>query len=166
MNASTDSNRLTTSSSVTADLASPVLRIALGTVFLAHAYAKAAIFTFAGTEQYFAGQGLPSWTVYPVFAIELTGGALLWLGYRTRAVSLALVPVMLGALVVHASNGWMFTASGGGWEYVAFLTAALVAQALLGDGAFALSSLGARGGQVPTAANAEGMVIGSSGARI
>ena len=59
-------------------------------------------------------------------------------GIYARAVAAALVPVMLGALVVHLPNGWMFTAPGGGWEYVAFLVVALTAQVLLGDGAFAL----------------------------
>ena len=39
---------------------------------------------------------------------------------------------------VHAGNGWLFTAPNGGWEYPAFLAVAAIAQALLGDGAFAL----------------------------
>jgi putative oxidoreductase len=39
---------------------------------------------------------------------------------------------------VHWPNGWSFTATGGGWEYVAVLIGALGVQALLGDGAFAL----------------------------
>ena len=51
---------------------------------------------------------------------------------------LALVPVLLGATWAHAGNGWLFTAQGGGWEYPAFWTLALVVQALLGDGAYAL----------------------------
>jgi hypothetical protein len=45
---------------------------------------------------------------------------------------------MLGALTVHWPNGWSFTAPNGGWEYVAFLIAMPLAQALAGDGAFAL----------------------------
>jgi putative oxidoreductase len=44
---------------------------------------------------------------------------------------------------VHAGNGWLFTSPNGGWEYPAFWTVALVVQALLGDGAFALRSAGA-----------------------
>ena len=35
-------------------------------------------------------------------------------------------------------NGWAYTNANGGWEYAAFLSAATVTQALLGDGAFAL----------------------------
>jgi putative oxidoreductase len=120
------------------DLAPTALRIALGAVFLAHAYAKAFVFTFPGTAAYFAAHGFPGWTAYPVFAAELLGGAALLAGFRVRAASLALVPIMLGALVPHIAHGWMFTNPGGGWEYVAFLLVALGSQALLGSGAFAL----------------------------
>ena len=120
------------------DLAPTLLRVALGTVFIAHAYAKAFVFTFAGAGAYFAANGFPAWTVYPVFAAELFGGAALIAGFQTRLVSLLLVPVMLGALKPHLANGWMFTGAGGGWEYVAFLLVALVSQALLGSGAYAV----------------------------
>jgi putative oxidoreductase len=41
---------------------------------------------------------------------------------------------------VHVPNGWMFTAPNGGWEYPVFLVLALAAQAMLGDGAWALSN--------------------------
>jgi putative oxidoreductase len=46
--------------------------------------------------------------------------------------------VLLGATWAHAGNGWLFTSPHGGWEYPAFWTVALIIQALLGDGAFAL----------------------------
>jgi putative oxidoreductase len=120
------------------------LRIALGAVFLAHAYAKLALFTLPGTAEFFAAHGFPGWTAYPVFAAELLGGLALILGLRTRAVALALIPILFGAFAAHAGNGWMFTNPGGGWEYVAFLIAALTAQAFVGSGAFALDGAGAR----------------------
>ena len=51
-------------------------------------------------------------------------------------MSLALIPVLLGAIVtVHGPAGFFFNNPNGGWEYLAFWIAALVAQALLGDGA-------------------------------
>lgn len=121
-----------------------VLRLGLGTVFVAHAIAKATVFTFAGTARYFESVGFPSFTVYPVFALELLGGLALVAGFRTRVAALALVPVMLGALRPHLGNGWMFTGAGGGWEYPAFLLLALVAQALVGSGAYALDRLSLR----------------------
>lgn len=122
-----------------AHLAPLVLRVALGLVFLAHAYAKLALFTLPGTARFFETHGFPGWTAYPVFAVELLGGAALVLGFHTRQVSLALIPVMLGALVPHVGNGWMFSNQGGGWEFVAFLIAALTSQALLGPGAVSRS---------------------------
>src|SRR5690606_4558385 len=115
-----------------------LLRLGLGTVFVAHAMLKLLVFTLPGTSAFFAGDGFPGWTAYPVFAIELVGGAALLFGWHTRWVAAALVPVMLGALRVHWENGWSFTAPNGGWEYVAFIVTALLAQVCLGDGAFAL----------------------------
>lgn len=120
------------------------LRVALGSVFVAHALAKALLFTFPGTVQFFESFGIPGWTVYPVFFAELFGGIALFVGFRTRAVALLLVPVMMGALVPHLHNGWMFSNAGGGWEYVVFLLFALVAQALVGNGAYAVDSLSSR----------------------
>jgi putative oxidoreductase len=63
---------------------------------------------------------------------------LLVLGVYTRWVALALIPILLGAALVHAPNGWVFSAPNGGWEYPVFLAVASLAQALIGDGALAL----------------------------
>ena len=115
-----------------------LLRLSLGTMFVAHALLKIFVFTPAGTAQFFESLGLPGVFGYATIAAELVGGALLILGVRTRVVALALVPVLIGATWVHAGNGWLFSAPKGGWEFPAFWTVALVVQALLGDGAFAL----------------------------
>lgn len=131
--------RLEAALSANAALAPFLLRVGLGAVFVAHAYAKLFLFTLPGTVKFFQAHGFPGWTAYPVFALELVGGLALLLGVHTQLVAAVLIPVMLGALVPHYCNGWMFTNSGGGWEYVAFLIVALATQVLLGDGAFALS---------------------------
>jgi len=115
-----------------------VLRLSLGTMFIAHALLKYFVFTLPGTAQFFASLGLPGILGYATFAAELVGGIMLIAGIRTRTVSLTLVPVLLGATWVHAGNGWLFSAPNGGWEFPAFWTIALVVQALLGDGAHAL----------------------------
>ena len=70
--------------------------------------------------------------------LEIGGGVLLIAGVATRALSILFLPILAGALWVHAGNGWVFTNTNGGWEYVAFLIVASVVQALLGNGAFAL----------------------------
>ena len=94
------------------------LRVALGAMFIAHAYLKLAVFTMPG--------------------------------FAARLVSAALLPVLLGALVIHAPNGWFFTAPNGGWEYPAFLALAALAQVLIGDGAYALRPI-----TLPGAASAQ-----------
>jgi putative oxidoreductase len=115
-----------------------VLRTALAAVMIAHSLLKWIVFTLPGTAAFFAAHGFPGWTAYPVFVLELGGGLLLALGVSVRTVALALIPVMAGAFMVHWPNGWMFTGPNGGWEYVAFIIAALIAQVLLGSGALAL----------------------------
>ena len=127
------------------------LRVALGLVMLAHAAAKYFLFTLPGTATFFAQHGFPGWTAYPVFLVETVGGVLLVLGWQTRWVAVALLPVMIGALLVHAPNGWMFTAQDGGWEYPGFLILALVAQALLGNGTTK---------KTPSAGNGSGLASG------
>jgi hypothetical protein len=74
--------------------------------------------------------------------MEVIGGLLLIAGFYTRWIVIALLPILLVAtLKVHASNGWLFTSPNGGWEFPAFLTMAMIVQFLLGDGAYALSTL-------------------------
>lgn len=115
-----------------------LLRLSLGLMYLAHAGLKLFVFTLPGTAQFFAGQGLPAALAYLVFAGEAVGGALLLLGVWPRQVALALTPILLGAAWVHAPNGWVFTAPGGGWEYPVFLAAMSLVLWLAGDGAAAL----------------------------
>ncbi len=124
----------------TAPYAALLLRVALGVMFIAHSlYLKVVVFTIPGTVQFFESLGLPGFTAYATIAAESLGGIALILGIQTRVVALALVPVLVGALWVHAGNGWLFTAQGGGWEYPLFLTVAALVQALIGDGALALA---------------------------
>lgn len=125
----------------TTPYAALVLRMSLGTMFIAHALLKILIFTPAGTAGFFASLGIPGWLAYPIIAIELIGGAMLIVGIKTRPVSLALIPVLIGTIVlVHGAKGWMFANEGGGWEYPLFLIIALIVQILLGNGAFNLQS--------------------------
>lgn len=124
----------------TAPYAALILRLALGTMFIAHALLKVIVFTVPGTVQFFESVGLPGVLAYVTIVVELVAGAMLLAGVATRWVALATVPLLLGAAWVHLPNGWVFSAQGGGWEYPVFLAVAAVVQALLGDGAYALSS--------------------------
>jgi putative oxidoreductase len=124
----------------TAPLAAFVLRISLGIMYLAHSLIlKVGTFGIAGTVRYFESLGLPGWTAYATIIAEAAAGVLLILGVGSRYVALALTPVLLGALAVHSGNGWSFSAPNGGWEYPLYLVVLSVVQALLGDGAYALS---------------------------
>jgi putative oxidoreductase len=118
------------------------LRMALGVMFIAHAYLKLAVFTVPGFAGFLGSVGLPAFLAWPIILAELLGGLAILVGVYSRLVSLALLPVLLGALVIHAPNGWVFNAPNGGWEYPAFLALAALAQALIGDGAFALRPAG------------------------
>ena len=117
-----------------------LLRVSLGVMYLTHSIVlKLLTFGLAGTVGYFQSIGLPGGLAYVTIAAEITGGASLVLGIQARWVALALTPALIGAIAwVHAWNGWVFTAPGGGWEYPFYLIVLSVAQALLGDGAFAL----------------------------
>jgi putative oxidoreductase len=115
-----------------------LLRLSLGSMWIAHALLKWFVFTLPGTAAFFESIGLPGALAYPVFAAELVGGVAIILGVYARQVSLALVPIMLGALWAHLPNGWLFTNTNGGWEYPAFLAVCSVALWLIGDGAFSI----------------------------
>lgn len=121
-----------------ADYAALLLRISVGVLFIAHGLLKVIVFTPAGTAQYFASLGLPGALAYATILAELLGGAALILGVGTRWVSLALIPVLLGATWAHGGNGWVFSNAGGGWEFPLFWAVVMGVQALLGDGAYAL----------------------------
>jgi putative oxidoreductase len=125
----------------TAPYAALLLRLTLGVVFVAHGLFKVLVLTLPDTAAFFGAHGFPEWTVYPVFVAEVLGGAALVAGLYTRAVALALLPVLLGAFTVHWPNGWYFGSLHGGWEYIAVLLAALLVQAGLGDGRFALGAV-------------------------
>lgn len=123
------------------DYAAFTLRTTLGIVLIAHSlYLKLFVFTLSGTAGYFASIGLPEVLAYIVFTVELIGGFMLILGIYSKQVSYILIPILLGATWAHSGNGWLFSNSGGGWEYPLVLVMMAVVQSLLGDGAFSLGN--------------------------
>lgn len=134
----------------TASYAALLLRVGLGAMFLAHGLVlKVLTFTLPGTVGYFESIGYPGSFAYLVVLAEIGGGLALILGVWTRAISLLLLPVMIGATLQHAGNGWVFSAKGGGWEFPAFWILTLLVQALMGDGAYALKLPRFLSGRVP-----------------
>ena len=124
----------------TAPYAALLLRVALGAMFVAHGLLKALVFTLPGTAQFFESVGFPGFLAYVVVPFEVIAGALLILGLGTRIVALVCALELVGVASVHFGNGWLFTSPNGGWEYPVFLIVVAVAQALLGDGAYALGT--------------------------
>ena len=117
-----------------------LLRLGLGSMWIAHALLKWFVFTIPGFAGWLESQGLPAFMAWPVFLVELTGGVMILIGFYGRYFSAALVPIMLIAAWTHVSNGWLHTNEGGGWEYPMFLVLASIVHALIGDGRFAIRS--------------------------
>jgi putative oxidoreductase len=134
----------------TAPYAALLLRVSLGVMFIAHGLLlKVFTYTVAGTAGYFESIGYPGFFAYLVILGEVGGGLALIFGVWTRAVSLLLLPIMIGATLEHTGAGWLFTNPGGGWEFPVFWTVALVVQALLGNGAWALRPASLLAGLTP-----------------
>lgn len=120
-----------------ADVGIALLRATSGLYFFIHGAIKLFIFTPAGTAGYFNSIGLPSFLAYLTILVEIVGGLLLIAGFKTRIVSLIMIPVLLGAAYFgHGGNGFTFSNPNGGWEYPVFWAVAMAAQALIGGGAY------------------------------
>lgn len=124
----------------TSQWAALIMRLSLGAMFLAHGLLKVFVFTLPGTAAFFESIGFPGWTAYIVGPAEVLAGIALIVGFKTRLVSLATLPILVGAVIPHWANGWLFSAPNGGWEYPVFLIAAAVSVALLGSGKFAIDN--------------------------
>jgi putative oxidoreductase len=123
-----------------APYAALLLRLALAAMLLAHAGLKIFVFTPAGAVKFFGSLGVPEYGAYGIMAFEVIAAAALILGVFSRWVALAVAVELMGTIVlVHGPRGWLFSSQGGGWEYPAFMIAAALALALLGNGAYALS---------------------------
>jgi len=123
----------------TAPYAILALRVTTGALFLFHGLVKLFVFTPAGTAGYFESIGLPGSLGYLTMLVEIAGGFALILGIKARIVSLALVPVLLGAAWFgHGTSGFNWSNPNGGWEYPVMWAIVQAALAALGDGAYAL----------------------------
>jgi putative oxidoreductase len=111
-----------------------LLRIHFGIILLAHGWLKVYVFSIAGTVGYFSSIGLPSIIAYLVIFGELVGGLALVLGIQTKLAAALAVPIVFGAAVMNSGNGWLHSASGGGWEYAASLTVIAISLAFTGSG--------------------------------
>ncbi len=127
------------------DFAVLILRIALGTMFMAHGLQKAfGLLGGSGIEKFsgmLSGLGFhPAlYWAYLAAYTELIAGLFVVLGLFTRASSLALlILITVAAVKVHLVKG--FFLSSGGFEYNYIIAAVCLALILSGPGKFALNS--------------------------
>jgi putative oxidoreductase len=130
----TDGSRQTSTA-----LSALLLRVLLGSLFVAHLYWKFAIFP-GGLHAWWTGlvrQGYPAFVPAYVLSAEFAGALFLVPGILTRLVAVYALPMMLGAAQFWlVRKGFYFT--GGGAELPLVWAAVLAIQVVAGDGAWAL----------------------------
>jgi len=115
-----------------------MLRVVVGTIFVAHGAQKLFVFGLAGVSGMFGQIGipLPEITGPLVALLEFFGGLALAVGLLTRWAALGLAFNMLGAaLLVHAKGGFFLPS---GIEFTLALGAATTAFAIMGAGEYSL----------------------------
>lgn len=130
------------------DVAGLILRLTLGTVFVAHGSQKLfgafGGFGIEGTGGFFESLGAAPGTFWAVVVglVEFGGGIALALGLLTRpAAILIAVDMAVAALIYNFANGFFVETPTGGWEINLVLFAMCAAMALAGGGALSLDAL-------------------------
>ena len=82
--------------------------------------------------------GITPLLAWPTFSLEVLGGLCIILGFYSRQWA-AFLLVFLGVVVwIKWPVGWIYSNTGGGWEYPMFWLLAQLAFVLIGDGAFTI----------------------------
>jgi putative oxidoreductase len=83
----------------------PLARFLVAVIFLLSGVGK--LFGFADTAQMMAGAGFPAPSVFLVgaIALEIVGGTLLLIGYKTRYAAVALIVFIIPATIIFHATG-------------------------------------------------------------
>lgn len=107
------------------------LRLTAGVALITHSfYLKVFVFTMSGTVAFFESIGLPGFLAWVTLLVEIITGVMLVFKIKPHIAAVSAVPVLLGATWAHSGNGWLFSNTGGGWEYPLFWTMTLISIAL------------------------------------
>ena len=136
------------------DLGLLVVRLVLGTIFIAHGGQKIFTMGFDGVAGGFAQMGVPMAEVMGPFValLEFFGGFAIIAGVLTRLVSLGLASNMVGAMVlVHAPNGFF---NPGGIEFPLSLLGSAILLVITGAGSWSIDAIvgGKRGAEAASSA--------------
>ena len=123
-------------------LALLAMRLALGTVMVAHGYHK----VFGGLHhhvEFVSSLGLPGWTAYLSTLAEFLGGLLVLVGLFTRPAAFAIcIDLVVAIWKVHLHNG---LSGNGGYEFPLALATLAFGLIFFGAGPFAIDHI-LRGG--------------------
>lgn len=126
----------------TIDLASLLLRFALGGMIVLHGLNKMkSKASLSGTGQWFASIGMRQAKKQALAAAltETICGVLILLGLITPFACAALISTMIVAIVVsHRSSGFFIFNEGQGWEYCALIIFSALALATMGSGKYSI----------------------------
>lgn len=126
----------------TTDVASLILRVAVGMCIAAHGANKVkSRASIDGTAGWFASIGMrwPRRQALLAASTEIVAGIFLVVGFVTPTAAGAVASTMVVAIVVaHRSNGFFIFNDGQGWEYCAILGVACIAIGSLGGGRLSL----------------------------
>lgn len=121
-----------------------IIRVVVGSIFVAHGAQKLFVYGFAGVTGSFEGMGIPmAGLVGPMVALlEFGGGIALIAGVLTRVVALGLAINMLGAILfVHLPAGFFMP---NGSEFALALLGSAALLTLTGAGAYSADATIAR----------------------
>ena len=132
------------------DIGSLIIRITLGFIIFPHGAQKLLGWFgghgFSGTMDFFTGQlGIPALVALLVILAESLGALALIAGFITRFSAFGIGITMIGALKMHAANGffmnWYGAQEGEGFEYHLLVIGLALALLIKGAGRFAVDTL-------------------------